>query len=108
MLVFVYGTLMSGEYNNTLMSGSTMLGTYTTPPEYTMVDLGSFPGVVKGGTTAITGEVWEVEDLTILDSLEGHPDFYCREIIDTDFGQAWMYIWQGKIHTGYWRTRHVV
>ncbi|NIP41348.1 MAG: gamma-glutamylcyclotransferase, partial [candidate division Zixibacteria bacterium] len=60
---------------------------------YTMYSLGGFPAVELSGTTAITGEVYEVDDQTFanLDRLEGYPSFYNRIMIDTEHGEAWMY-----------------
>ena len=93
MLVFVYGTLMSGQYNNPWLEDCTLLGDFTTPPCYTMVNLGAFPAVLLGGDTAITGEVWEAPDdiLNSLDVLEGYPLLYNRTLINTTHGYAWMY-----------------
>ena len=62
--VFVYGTLKSGGSIRGLENfgdGAVIVGrAKTTYPDYTMVDLGAFPGVLMGGTKHIQGEVWEV------------------------------------------------
>ena len=58
-----------------------------------MVDLGSFPAMLKGNGE-VTGEVYRItpEIMARLDRLEGHPNFYKREIIDIGEGQhAWAY-----------------
>lgn len=98
--VFVYGTLKSGFSNNILI---------TTNPQnkhlgddvlegFQMYNLGVFPIVFHSeeNTDIIRGEVWEVEDSTLnrLDILEGHPTFYKRELVDTAYGKAWIYIFQ--------------
>lgn len=54
-----------------------------------MYSLGGFPGVVRGGTTAIEGEVYEVDGATMaaLDRLEGHPRFYRRTVVRLEDGE---------------------
>lgn len=115
-LVFVYGTLMMGEPNNHLLDDSAFLMGDETYPDYTMLDLGYFPGVVTGGTTTIKGEVYQVDADTLerLDQLESHPIFYRRTNIMLKSGRdASIYLLQKKyqdalypcIPTGNWRTR---
>ena len=94
--VFVYGSLKSGGAIRGLnqFEGAEIVGkAKTTYPDYDMRDLGSFPGVFKGGTKHIQGEVWKVDDDTMeqLDGIEGFPDFYSREKTHTSQGKAWMY-----------------
>ena len=81
--VFVYGSLKMGLSNHRLLRGSRFIDFAKTDPEYTMISFGHFPAVMRGGTTAIHGEVYEVDDETLarLDQLEGHPHFYRREQI---------------------------
>lgn len=71
----------------------------TIHPDYIMLDLGSFPGVVKITTDGqphgyIQGEVWEINDAVLdqLDGIEGHPEFYERFKVETSQGIAWMYL----------------
>ena len=94
--VFVYGTLKRGEANHHLLDGATFLGDCKVVGAYTMVDLGWYPGVVRRNDrvdSEISGEVYEVDEPTLysLDCLEGHPDFYERRKISTDYKNAWMY-----------------
>jgi len=95
--VFVYGTLKSGgeiRGLNQFGDGAVIVGkAQTVYPDYDMIDLGAFPGVVKGGTYKIQGEVWEVDDEVFadLDAIEGYPDFYNRELTATTQGKAFMY-----------------
>jgi gamma-glutamylcyclotransferase (GGCT)/AIG2-like uncharacterized protein YtfP len=113
--VFVYGTLLAGESNHRLLQHARLLGPATTAATFSMVSLGSFPGLVRGGTTSISGEVYEVDDATLatLDQLEGHPHFYRRTPISLDtLGEVEAYLLtpaQAKGHTpipsGSWR-RH--
>lgn len=111
-LVFVYGTLLSGEVNNYLLAGADLLGCHRTEPCFTMFNLGAYPGVVGGGTTAIVGEVYRVgaKDLDLLDRLEGYPRLYDRKLIASHLGRAWIYLYRGRIsgrtliHSGDWRS----
>lgn len=94
--VFVYGTLKTGgalRGMDTISEESVLVGRAKTEyPDYDMIDLGSFPGVVSG-TKFIQGEVWEVNEETfqVLDQIEGYPDFYDRKLVHTTEGKAWMY-----------------
>lgn len=96
--VFVYGSLKRGHYNHGLLRASSFLGCWRTPARYTLLDLGAFPGIVAGGGTAISGEVYGIDRGTLraLDRLEGHPDFYRRETITTPFGEAGIYVLAGR------------
>ena len=79
-LVFVYGTLMSGCFNNVLLKqgNATLVQTGNITGE--MYDLGCFPGVKLRGTNTVKGEVWEVDQstLSLLDRLEGEGRLYRR------------------------------
>lgn len=80
-LVFVYGTLKKGYGNHRLLAQSMFVGKAITEPNFTMLHLGGFPGIVQSGDTAIHGEVYRVSNATLtqLDRLEGHPTFYERK-----------------------------
>jgi gamma-glutamylcyclotransferase (GGCT)/AIG2-like uncharacterized protein YtfP len=92
--VFVYGTLLSGEYNNRLLATSEKMGKEVVSG-FTMVSLGAYPACIpdENATTPILGEVWRVDDETFqrLDRLEGYPHFYDRKEVDTFAGKAWIY-----------------
>lgn len=99
-LYAVYGSLRKGLSNHGTLGNSPMVGTVVTEPKYTMVSLGGFPGVVKGGNTSITLEIYDVKHETIeqnLDWLEGYSgpndeyNFYNKEIIETELGPAYIY-----------------
>jgi gamma-glutamylaminecyclotransferase len=78
--VFVYGTLLPGEANHSLLARSRSLGPARTLPAYELYDLGGYPGLVPGGVTVVLGELYEVDAATLsrLDELEEHPRFYRR------------------------------
>ena len=98
--VAVYGSLREGLHNHEYcMKGAQKLGVHTLPSDdgFRMVSLGGFPAVVPAPTdlaTDVVVEVYLVDDkiLQVLDSLEGHPDWYAREKIATPWKKAWMYV----------------
>lgn len=122
MKVFVYGSLLSGFGNHVLLDreGAEFIREDLTQPEFTMISLGGFPGVIEGGETAITGEVYEVNDIVerSLDRLEGvchdNPEMglYRRKTITLTSGEeALIYIYNGSprsttdlIGSGSWRA----
>jgi len=81
-LVFVYGSLKIGEHNNVILKNSQFIFDATTlENQFDMIDLGSFPAVINGGSNKIMGEVYKVDNATLqrLDALEGNGVFYKRE-----------------------------
>lgn len=97
--VFVYGSLREGFGNHDLIKGSNFMGDAKTLPEFTMLGLGGFPGLVHSGETIIVGELYEVDMATLadLDRLEGHPDFYQRAPFSVEdsngiFHEAFIYV----------------
>ncbi len=81
-LVFVYGTLKKDGWNHSVMKkakGEFMCNGLTNP-WYDMLHLGGFPAMVNG-KFRITGELYTVEDISPIDFLEGHPDYYSRSKI---------------------------
>jgi|TARA_R100000935_G_scaffold8691_1_gene18111 gamma-glutamylaminecyclotransferase len=110
--VFVYGTLLAGESNHAWLKGASCLGRWTTPPRFTLIDLGPYPVLSAGGRTAVTGEVYRISRLILqrLDVLEGYPADYQRRLIDTPWGRAWVYLRASApagrpLHHGDWRRR---
>lgn len=97
--VFVYGTLKQGFGNHYLLSRSELLGSCIVNANMVMFNLGGFPGVSfipsdkDINPIDIVGEVYEVDAETMehLDMLEGYPEFYDRTIINTEYGEAWIY-----------------
>ena len=86
--VFVYGTLLAGESNHSLLAHARLVTKTRTQPVFSLHDLGLFPGLVPGGRHAVPGEVYEVDEVTlaVLDRLESHPDFYRRTSIVLENG----------------------
>jgi gamma-glutamylcyclotransferase (GGCT)/AIG2-like uncharacterized protein YtfP len=115
-LVAVYGSLRKGFHNHYLLEGSKYIGSCITSPDYKMYSLGSFPAVVAGDSPILI-ELYEVssETLTALDRLEGVPTFYDKDVIETPYGTADIYIYQKPleylreeelVETGVWECSH--
>jgi gamma-glutamylaminecyclotransferase len=96
--VFVYGTLLRGEVNHQLLAGAQFLGAHRTAPCFSLVLLGAYPGAVRGGMTALVGEVFRLNTrgLKRLDRLEEYPRLYTRRRLPTPYGWAWVYLYRGR------------
>ena len=96
MRLLLYGTLRRGQHANArMLSGAAFVGAARTTPDYTMLDLGGFPGIRVGGSTAILGDVYEADEPTVaaLDRYEGVPRLYTREVVMTmGVGPCWAYV----------------
>jgi gamma-glutamylcyclotransferase (GGCT)/AIG2-like uncharacterized protein YtfP len=110
--VFVYGTLLRGEVNHHLLAQAEYLGSYRTGACFSLYLLRAYPGAVRGGATAIQGEVYGVDraGLRRLDRLEDYPKLYDRQLLATPYGRAWIYLFRGSVRDrqlipgGDWRT----
>lgn len=78
--LFVYGSLRRGEPNHVFLERSTRLGDSSTRPGFTLFDLGAYPAMVRGGGRAVMGELYAIDDETLvaIDRLEGYPTYYDR------------------------------
>jgi len=112
VLVFVYGTLMDGERNNRWMRGGEKICDAETAFGAALYGQGGVPYLKKEGFGCVVGEVWEVPERTLtesLDVLEGNPHVYRRERewffvsgeADEFMGvpevEAWVYVYQGRV-----------
>ncbi len=82
--VFVYGTLKKGHQNHHHIKNSEFIGNGRTIEKYAMYQK-DYPFVVKTEAVSfIYGEIYSVDDslLALLDHLEHHPEWYCREKVD--------------------------
>lgn len=92
----VYGSLRAGLHNHALIKDCTLLSTETLQG-FEMFSLGGFPCVYKNPVDDVLIEVYEVDSESTrqaLDRLEGHPDWYKREVVETSQGPAWLYVMQ--------------
>lgn len=99
ILIFVYGTLRKGFGNHMYLEKAEFLGMARTKEKYTMRVSGiPIPCVSKEPTSHIIGEVYKVNEIELMniDSLEGHPNWYKRELVRVVLSsgkelEAWMY-----------------
>ena len=113
--LFVYGSLMRGEYNHRVMVGARFVRKARTAMGFDLHDLGSFPAMVARGTGQVTGEVYEVDDVLLkrLDVFEGVPTLYERRAVTLDDGsKVGAYLMQRarmgraqRIKNGNWKSR---
>jgi gamma-glutamylcyclotransferase (GGCT)/AIG2-like uncharacterized protein YtfP len=114
-LLFVYGTLMRGQPAHRLMRGARLLGRVTTPPDFTLYDLGPYPAAVRRGHGRVHGELYAVPTTLLrrLDAYEHCPREYQRAIIPTAQGPAWIYLYPTRPRRGHrlwhgnWRRRRL-
>jgi gamma-glutamylcyclotransferase (GGCT)/AIG2-like uncharacterized protein YtfP len=114
-VLFVYGTLLSGEREHGRMAGAERVGEARTEPIFNLVDLGVYPAMVLGGTTAVAGELYRVDASTLreLDVFEEVPVLFQRVRVRLENGElADTYVMdpeqaRGKrrIAHGDWRNR---
>ena len=91
MKVFVYGSLKRGFHNNPVLDGARFIRADKVRG-YLLHDLGSYPAAVPCiGDSEIHGELYEVDNLARLDSLEGYPSFYDRQRKLVGGCFAWVY-----------------
>lgn len=85
-LVFVYGTLMSGEGNHRYLENSTFLGR-TAIEGYDMHDVGWYPAIVPGDGLVV-GELYSVpiDDMPSIDMLEGEGSLYAKRCETVTYG----------------------
>lgn len=95
--VYVYGSLRQGCGNyDHYLTKSEYLGS-TQLEGFEMVSLGYFPAIYHGVGSVVV-EAYMVDDLTFeqLDGLEGHPNWYVREEVETSLGKGWVYVLESE------------
>lgn len=115
VLLFVYGTLMRGQSAHALLGpGARLVAEAVTAPRFTLVDMGEYPALVEGGTTAVRGELFEIDAalLPALDRYEDVPELYERRSIEIGGQPAIAYVLHPElsrgvavIASGDWRDR---
>ena len=111
MKLMVYGTLKRGWGNNRLLVNATFVGEAVSKKNYVLFDSGipyAVPFTENEDThplRPIMGEVFEIDadQLRRCDALEGHPNWYRREIINVEVNgheeEVFIYEmpeWQGR------------
>lgn len=103
-LVAVYGTLRRGNVNAHWLANAMFLGTYVSRA-IVLYDLGEYPGAKSTVSDGIEVEVYQIDSqiLHALDQLEefdpANPErsLYVRGELQTAFGVAWIYLYQGTV-----------
>ena len=96
--LFVYGTLRRSEHAHALLGQDAIfVGEAVTIRSYTLYQLGWYPGLVEGGTTGVTGEIWsiEMERWSYLDEYEGVPEDYVRKkiaLVGNKYAYTYIYV----------------
>jgi gamma-glutamylcyclotransferase (GGCT)/AIG2-like uncharacterized protein YtfP len=63
-LLFVYDTLRQGEPLHAQLGESRFIAEASTLPAFWLVDLGPYAGLLRGGSTAVVGELYAVSRQT--------------------------------------------
>ena len=94
VLIFVYGTLLRGEANHPQLSEAAFVRSARTEARYELVDLGGYPALLEDGSTAVSGEIYDVNSalLARLDMFEEVPGLYERKPIALIGGHIEAYV----------------
>jgi gamma-glutamylcyclotransferase (GGCT)/AIG2-like uncharacterized protein YtfP len=87
-LLFVYGTLRQGEVQHALLATARHLRMVSTVPSFHLVEVAPYAALVRGGTTSVTGELYELDLATrgVIDVERQVPQLFTRETIDLSDG----------------------
>jgi gamma-glutamylaminecyclotransferase len=113
--LFVYGTLLEGEKDHQLLAGRAPVGRFTTEAFFHLVDVGTYPALVAGGTTCVAGELYLVDLRTLLaiDVALQVPTLFARVRVRLSDGtEAESHVMgedrvrgRRRLHHGDWRKR---
>ena len=97
MRSFVYGSLRRKLGTSHWMTNAQWLGDHHVE-NYALYNLGHYPGVVPG-EGSVVGEVYRIDASTLseLDALRTKGGEYKRQLIQTPYGSAWMYVYQRPV-----------
>src|SRR5262245_14779388 len=101
--LFVYGTLKRGGAGAAHLVGAIFEGPATTATGFALYDLGEYPALVASLDGVVEGELYQVtlEQLAELDSYEGYPDLFHRELVPlADGSQAEAYLMPARAVAG--------
>jgi gamma-glutamylcyclotransferase (GGCT)/AIG2-like uncharacterized protein YtfP len=81
MLLFVYGSLRRGQQHHDQLRDARFVHDARTEACYELVRVDAYPALVEGGSTAVSGELYEVDAqlLAALDEFEEAPAVYQRQ-----------------------------
>jgi len=97
MRIIVYGSLRRKQGNSHWMTNAQWLGEHQIKG-FDLYNLGLYPGVVEGEGTVL-GEVYRIDASTLgeLDALRCKNGEYKRQLIQTPYGSAWLYVYQRSV-----------
>ncbi|EEP92597.1 gamma-glutamylcyclotransferase family protein [Yersinia kristensenii] len=112
MRIIVYGSLRRKQGNSHWMTDAQLLGEHDLEG-FDMYNLGHYPAVVPGDGT-VHCEVYRINSsiMNELDELKSNTKDYRRELIQTPYGSAWIYLYRlpieglPRIHSGDWLKRN--
>ncbi|MGV8980141.1 gamma-glutamylcyclotransferase family protein [Clostridium sp.] len=104
IVVFVYGTLMSGNSNNErFLSEAKFAGDFIAEG-FELYDLGNYPGIIHRENNKVKGQLYVIDKniLNNLDILEGEGSLYIRELIrvvndNNESQEAYAYVYNQGI-----------
>jgi gamma-glutamylcyclotransferase (GGCT)/AIG2-like uncharacterized protein YtfP len=105
-LLFVYGTLMRDGSRNRAIADQTFIREAVTKTGYQLLDLGSYPGLVRVEQDGrqISGELWEIHNsrMAMLDQIEGAPTLYRMEAVEIEgeSRQVYSYFFKLRANAG--------
>ena len=86
-----------------MLEGARFAGVARTLPHFHLVSLGPYPAMIRGGNTAVLGELYVIDEARIpeLDDFEGHPELYQRCSITLEGGaEAETYVLPAELGEG--------
>ncbi|MDI9223812.1 gamma-glutamylcyclotransferase [Pantoea sp. EA-12] len=97
MRIIVYGSLRRKQGNSHWMTNAQWLGDHQIEG-FDLYNLGHYPGVVEGAGK-VCCEVYRIDASTLgeLDALRTKNGEYKRQLIQTPYGTAWLYVYQRSI-----------
>jgi gamma-glutamylaminecyclotransferase len=105
VVLFLYGSLKRGHSNHWRVAGQEYLGEAVTEPRYRILDLGTYPGMVRDDAAglAVRGKLWAVDArcLAALDEYEQAEGLWLRRPVAVAGREGVeAYLWVGEVPDG--------
>lgn len=81
--LFVYGSMLSGQRDHSVLEAAALLGRVLTLPRYTLVDIDRYAALIAYGTTAVQGELYLIDlmPLAMVDRAYQVPHLFQRKSV---------------------------